>query len=78
MARPWKDSIALEEVGAFDVGVAVVGVLDLRALSEDRVGLVEEEDAVDAGGLGEDFLQVLLGLADVLVDDRGHVARSTV
>ena len=32
----------LEEVGDLDVGVAVVGVLHLGALAEERVGLVEE------------------------------------
>src|ERR671913_286304 len=38
----------LQEVGDLDVGVAVVGVRDLRALAEQRVGLVEEEDRVGA------------------------------
>ena len=64
---------ALQQVGALDVGVAVVGVAHLAALAEHRVGLVEQQHAVDARGLGEDLLQVLLGLADVLVDDRGEV-----
>ena len=63
----------LQQVGDLDVGVAIVGVLDLGALAEDRVGLVEEQHAVDAVGLGEDPVEVLLGLADVLVDDRREV-----
>ena len=63
----------LQQVGALDVGVAVVRVPDLRALAEDRVGLVEEQHGVDAGRRREDPLEVLLGLADVLVDDGGQV-----
>ena len=63
----------LEQVGDLDVGVAVAGVLDLGALAEERVGLVEEQDAVDPVGLREDPVEVLLGLADVLVDDRREV-----
>lgn len=63
----------LEQVGALHVGVLVVRVLDLRPLPEDGVGLVEEQYGVGAVGLGEDALQVLLGLADVLVDDRGEL-----
>ena len=41
---------ALQQVGDLDVGVAVVGVRDLGALAEQRVGLVEEEDRVGAVG----------------------------
>ena len=36
---------ALQQVGALDVGVAVVGVAHLAALAEHRVGLVEEQHA---------------------------------
>ena len=58
----------LQQVGDLDVGVAVVAVLDLAALAEERVGLVEQQHR--AAGLGgvEQALQVLLGLADVLAD----------
>ena len=35
---------ALEQEGDLLVGVAVVGVLGLAALAEQRVGLVEEQD----------------------------------
>ena len=63
----------LQQVGDLDVGVAVARVAHLGALAEERVGLVEEQHAVDAVGLGEDPVEVLLGLADVLVDDRGEV-----
>ena len=68
----------LQQVGALDVGVAVVGVLHVAALAEDRVGLVEEQHRVDPAGLGEDPLEVLLGLPDVLVDHRGQVDRVEV
>ncbi len=61
---------ALEQVGALHVGVLVVCVLDLGALAEDGVRLVEEQHGVGAVGLREDPLQVLLGLADVLVHHR--------
>ena len=64
---------ALEQVGDLDVGVAVARVLDLGALAEERVGLVEEQHGVDPVGLGEDPVEVLLGLADVLVDDGREV-----
>ena len=68
--QPVEQLHALEEVGNLDVGVAVVGVLDVGTLPEDRVGFVEEQHAVDPVGLGEDAVEVLLGLAHVLVDDR--------
>ncbi len=63
----------LEQVGHLDVGVPVARVLDLGALAEQGVGLVEQQHAVDPVGLGEDAVQVLLGLADVLVDDGREV-----
>ena len=72
-ARPSKLLHPLEQVGGLDVGVAVMGVLDLRALAEERVRLVEEQHAVHPLGLGEDPVEVLLGLADVLVDHRRQV-----
>src|ERR1043166_5654209 len=63
----------LKEVSDFDVGEAVVRVLNLRALAEERVGLVEEEDGVAALRLAEDAVEVLLRLADVLADDLREV-----
>ena len=63
----------LQEVRDLDVRVPVVGVGHLRALTEQRVGLVEEQDRVGAVGGGEDPLEVLLRLADVLRDDRREV-----
>ena len=63
----------LQQVRDLDVGVAVVRILHLRALAEERVRLVEEEDRVRAFGGGEDPVEVLLGLPDVLRDDGGQV-----
>ena len=63
----------LQEVGGLHVGVAVLGVPDVGPLAEEGVGLVEEQDAVHPLGLGEDPVEVLLGLAHVLVDDRRQV-----
>ncbi len=45
---------ALQQVADLDVGVAVVAVLDLGALAEQRVGLVEEQDRPAALGRVED------------------------
>ena len=64
---------ALQQVGDLDVGVAVAGVLDLAAPAEQRVCLVEEQDSVGRLGLREHSGEVLLGLPDVLIDDRREV-----
>ena len=63
----------LQQVVDLDVGVAVVAVLDLAALAEQRVGLVEEQDRAAVLGRVEDAAQVLLGLADVLAHHAGEV-----
>ena len=60
---------ALQEIANLDIGVAIVGVLHLRALTEQRVRFVKEQDAIAALRGIEDPLQVLLRLADVLADD---------
>ena len=65
----------LQEVGHLDVGVAVVGVGDLGALAQERVGLVEEERDVRRFGGVEESTEVLLRLADVLLT---RLARSTL
>ena len=64
---------ALQQVVDLDVGVAVVAVLDLAALAEQRVGLVEEQDRAAVLGGVEQAAQVLLGLADVLADHRRQI-----
>ena len=65
----------LQQVADLDVGVAVVAVLHLAALAEERVGLVEEQDRAAVLGGIEHPPQVLLGLADVLADDRDRSMR---
>src|SRR6266545_7406847 len=45
----------------------------LRALAEQSVSLVEHEDGASCLRLVEDASEILLGLADVLTDDRGEV-----
>ena len=63
----------LEQVADLEVGVAVGAVLDLAALAEQRVGLVEEQHRLAVLGLAEGRLEVLLGLADPLGDHPGEV-----
>ena len=50
IARPRKVLHPLQQVIHLDVGVAVVAVLDLRALAEQGIGLVEEQDRAAALG----------------------------
>src|SRR2546430_3528262 len=64
---------SLEEVAYLDVRVAVVAVLDLAALPEEGVRLVEEEDRAPLLGRVEHAAEVLLRLADVLADDRAQI-----
>ena len=64
---------ALQQIADLDVGVAVVAVLDLGALAEQRVRLVEEEDGPAAFGGLEHAAQVLFGLADVFTDHLAEV-----
>src|SRR5262249_11975052 len=59
---------ALEQVVDFDVGVTVVTVFDLAALSEEGIGLIEEEDGAAIFGCVKDAAQVLFGLSNVFVD----------
>ena len=48
-------------------------VADLGTLAKQRIGLVEEDHAVDTLRFGEDAVEVLFGLADVLVDNGRQV-----
>ena len=68
----------LQQVADLDVGVAVVAVLDLRPLPEQRVSLVDQQDR--SGGLGrvEDPTQRLLGLPDVAGHDLAQVEHEDV
>ena len=54
-------------------GVAVVRVLDLAALAEQRVGLVDEQHRAALRRVAEHRVEVLLGLADVLAHDARQV-----
>ncbi len=47
--------------------------LHFGALAEERVGLVEEQDAVGIIGGVEQLLEILFGLADPLADDRRQI-----
>jgi hypothetical protein len=63
----------LQQVADLEVGVPVVGVLDLGALAEERVRFVEEQHHIGAVRSVEEAAQVLFGLANVLADDPGKV-----
>ena len=71
--EPAKILHPLQQIVDLDIGVAVVAVLDLGALAEQRVGLVEEQDDAAALGGGEDAAQIALGLADIFADDAGEI-----
>ena len=67
----------LQQIADLDIGVAVVAVLHLAALAEQRVGLVEQQDRAAVFRRVEHAAQVLLGLADIFADDarRGRCGR---
>ena len=50
-----------------------MGVAHVRPLSEQGIGLIEQQDRVRTLGCGEDTVEVLLGLPDVLRHDGGQV-----
>ena len=64
---------AREQVVGLRVGEAIVRVLDVGALAEERVGLVEEQHDLRMLGAGEELREVLLRLADVLARDAGQI-----
>ena len=77
--QPVEGLHPLQQVGALDVGVPVVGVADLAcACRRSRPPRRRAAPPLTPAGLGEDPLQVLLGLPDVLVDDGGQVDRVQV
>jgi hypothetical protein len=63
----------LQEVVGLQVGVAVVGRLDVGAAAQQPLAIVEQQDHVEFFGGREDAVQVFLRLADVFVDDGGEV-----
>ena len=73
IARPPIGLHPLQQVIDLDVGIAVVAVLDLAALAEQRVRLVEEQDRAAVLGRVEQPAQILLGLADIFADHRGEI-----
>ena len=58
----------LRQVIGFEIGAAVVDVAHVRALAEERAGLVEQEDDVEPLGPFEGSPQVLFRLSAVLAD----------
>jgi hypothetical protein len=64
---------ALEEISNLDVCPAISATLELRALAEQCVGLIEEQDGATCLCRVEDAAQPLLGLAAVLVDDLAEI-----
>ena len=63
----------LQEIGDLDVRVAVVRVAHFGAFAEQRVRFVEEQNRVGAFRRGEDAIEILLGLANVLADDTREI-----
>ena len=57
----------MEQIGDLDVGVAIVRIADFRSLAEQRVGFVEQDDAIDALGLSGRFSHVSTGGGATLV-----------
>src|SRR5262249_41559190 len=62
----------LQQIRNLDVRIAIVGVTYLRALAKQGIGLIEEENGIGIFGGGEDAVQILFGLTDVLADDAGQ------
>ena len=63
----------LQQIADFHIGVAVVGILHFRALAEDGIGFVEEEDGAAALGFVEDAPQIFFRLANKLAHNRREV-----
>ncbi|MNW16126.1 hypothetical protein D3C71_2148690 [compost metagenome] len=59
----------LEQVRRLNVRIFIVGVLHFGTLAEQRVRFIEEQYGIAKLRFLEDFVQVLLGFADVLADD---------
>src|ERR1700676_4179891 len=63
----------LQKVVDFNVGVAVMGVLDLGPLAKKRVGFIEEKYGLALIRLPEDRAEIFLGFPDVFADHGGKV-----
>src|SRR5713226_7134349 len=57
----------LKQVIYFNIGEPVVGIFDLRALSEERVCFIEEKQNISALARIKHLLQALLSFSDILV-----------
>ena len=60
---------ALEKVVRLRVGKAVVGLVNIGAFAEERIGLIEEQQNFILLGAGKQLAEILLGLSDVLGSD---------
>ena len=63
----------LQQVADLDVRVSIVAVLNLAALAEQRISLVDHQHRAAVLGGVEHPPEVLLGLADVLAHDLAQV-----
>ena len=59
----------LQQIGDFEIGVAVVRIAHLGPLAEQRVRLVEEQDTIGVLRGREQPVEVLFCLADVFADN---------
>src|SRR3569833_3129291 len=64
---------ALEQIVRLQVRVAIIRATDVGAFAEERVRLVEQQDRVPGLCRIEHVTELLLGLADELRGDLGHV-----
>src|SRR5689334_127439 len=71
--QAWIIFHSLQKIADFLVRILVMGALDVRALAEQGVGLVEEQNPALAFRAFEDALEVLLRLTDVLGNDLGQI-----
>jgi hypothetical protein len=64
---------APEQVSAVQAGMALEPVDDMRRFREQRVGFVEQQARAGALGEPKDPVQILLGLADIFIDDLAQI-----
>ena len=64
---------ALQQKCDLDIRVTVMSVLDFTAPAEQGISLVDEKCGAGLFSIGEDPVDVLLGIADIFADDSGQV-----
>ena len=64
---------SLEQIVYFSICIAIVAVFDLAAFSEQRVGVIKEEDRILCLGRRKDLSQVLFRLANILTNNLTQV-----